>query len=296
MQCEGFGGIPYGDKNEEIHLTSCSPANVTIDSKELVRPIWSSRMTMDPYYAVQIGPKKDPFCFQVIPENSSVGSLCYQPQTGDQSYEMRGKYNSLRFDVNLKTGTGNVTSSVIAQDKYLWIVNKLFLGVTQCICTAPKEGGDATTNDVFPLQYNWTNHLDYIGREDINIEYIYETRRLDHWVYGPHHVWTVPETGSIIRMWQPFNGLQVIPNGTLESAIDESKFKTIPPKECTSASKLTIKIKCNSDGYPANKTKKAAVVRASPEPAGVARTTPGHALWRAQTKVPRAGRVVVMCV
>jgi hypothetical protein len=26
---------------------------------------------------------------------------------------------------------------------------------------------------------------------------------LDHWSYGPHHVWVVPETGSIIRMWQP---------------------------------------------------------------------------------------------
>lgn len=32
---------------------------------------------------------------------------------------------------------------------------------------------------------------------------------LDHWAYGPHHLWSYPESGQILRMWQPFNGLQV---------------------------------------------------------------------------------------
>ena len=32
---------------------------------------------------------------------------------------------------------------------------------------------------------------------------------LDHWAYGPHHLWSYPENGQILRMWQPFNGLQV---------------------------------------------------------------------------------------
>ena len=36
---------------------------------------------------------------------------------------------------------------------------------------------------------------------------------LDHWAYGPHHVWVYPENGQILRMWQPFNGLQVYPGG-----------------------------------------------------------------------------------
>jgi len=32
---------------------------------------------------------------------------------------------------------------------------------------------------------------------------------LDHWVKGPHHIWKDPETGYIVRMWQPWNGLSV---------------------------------------------------------------------------------------
>lgn len=79
---------------------------------------------MSPYYSVQIGPKKDPFCFQANPGNTSAGTLCYQRQTGSQVYEM-GTYNALRFDVNLATGVGNITSAVIAKGPYLWIVNHL---------------------------------------------------------------------------------------------------------------------------------------------------------------------------
>ena len=129
--------------------------------------------------------------------------------------------------MNLKTGVGNVTSAVIAQNKYLWIVNTLPLNIKQCICTAPKEGGAKDSPDVFPLQFNWTSRLTYIGRENIGIEYVYNTQRLDHWNYGPHHVWTVPETGSIIRMWQPFNGLQTYYNWTaLPAKIEVEKICT----------------------------------------------------------------------
>ena len=32
---------------------------------------------------------------------------------------------------------------------------------------------------------------------------------MDHWAFGPHHLWSEPATGAIIRMWQPFNGLEV---------------------------------------------------------------------------------------
>ena len=211
-QCEGYGGIPYGDANDEITLSSCTPV-ADNPNRTKIRPVWSTRMTMSPYYSVQIGPKKDPFCFQAIPENQSNGALCYQRQTGSQVYEM-GKYNSLRFDVNLATGAGNVTSAVIAQGPYLWIVNHLpwyALGIKQCICTQPKQGGDATASNVYPLQYNWTNRMSWWGLENIFVEYVYKNMTLDHWNYGPHHVWTVPETGSIIRMWQPFNGLQARP-------------------------------------------------------------------------------------
>lgn len=68
--CEGFGGIPTGDENDQITLTTCEPKPTPATT---TRPKWSTTMTTDPYYSVQIGPKKDPFCFQAIPENSSAG-------------------------------------------------------------------------------------------------------------------------------------------------------------------------------------------------------------------------------
>ena len=40
---------------------------------------------------------------------------------------------------------------------------------------------------------------------------------MDHWAFGPHHLWSEPATGAIIRMWQPFNGLQVYPGGVGKS-------------------------------------------------------------------------------
>lgn len=235
-------------------------------------------MTMNPYYSVQIGPKLDPFCFQAIPGNSSAGELCYQRQTGSQVYEM-GQYNTLRFDVDLTTGAGNVTSAVLANGENLWIVNHLpwyALGVKQCICTQPREGGDASAAPVYPLQFNWTDNMGYIGRENIGIEYgVWGNMTLDHWSYGPHHVWVVPETGSIIRMWQPYNGLQIFPNGTLPSDVDPALFN-VPPPECTSAYHFTFKIHCNASGYPV------------PKEEAVAQDKADSMMWRAHEKVPRA--------
>ena len=97
----------------------------------------------------------------------------------------------------------------------MWIVNHFpwyAFGVHQCVCVAIREGG-AGNDPVYPIQYNWVDNLKYVGREILGIEYINTEATVDHWVYGPHHLWTYPENGQIIRMWQPFNGLQVYPDG-----------------------------------------------------------------------------------
>ncbi len=97
----------------------------------------------------------------------------------------------------------------------MWIVNHFpwwTFGIYQCVCVPIREGG-AGRDPVYPIQYNWVDKLNYVGREILGIEYIDVTAELDHWVYGPHHVWTYPESGQIIRMWQPFNGLQIYPEG-----------------------------------------------------------------------------------
>ena len=41
----------------------------------------------------------------------------------------------------------------------------------------------------------------YIGREKIGVEYTepHSIEVLDHWAWGPHHVWSTPEDGTIRR-------------------------------------------------------------------------------------------------
>ena len=77
-----------------------------------------------------------------------------------------------------------------------------------------------------------------------------------------------------------FAGLQVFPNGTLTSAIDAGLVKSIPPDECKASSHFTIKIKCNSDGYPTLDSTTEAF-ESSTEPAD----PEDKGMWRAKTKV-----------
>ena len=73
---------------------------------------------------------------------------------------------------------------------------------------------------------------------------------LDHWAYGPHHAWTLPESGEIRRMWQPFNGLQVYPGGVNGGDVDINEFSAIPPEKCKSGG-ATFRTGCDENGYPA---------------------------------------------
>lgn len=256
--CEGIGGIPYGDDNDEITLTSCDVvANASdVDASTLIKPVWGPKWSAPVYFEILIGPKVDPFCFSVIPSNSSTGDLCYRADYGSQIYDMtEGGPGAVRFDLNSKTPVGNITSEILHADTSFWIVNKLpwyALGVEQCICTQVHEGGAASSSLSYPIQYNWTSQMSYIGRENIGIEYIDEIRTLDHWAFGPHHAWSDPDTGATIRLWQPYNGLQIFPNGTQDIDFDESLFE-IPPALCKKGGALA-RIKCDDDGYPTGET------------------------------------------
>ncbi len=72
--CEGTGGIPFGDENDQITLTTCKYiANASeIDPASLKRPVWGKSFTTQSW-EVLIGKKNDPFCFQAFPSNSSEG-------------------------------------------------------------------------------------------------------------------------------------------------------------------------------------------------------------------------------
>merc|ERR1719253_503302 len=96
---------------------------------------------------------------------------------------------------------------------------------------------------------------------------------LDHWAFGPHHVWSHPSNGSAIRMWQPFNGLQIFPNGCSDAnALDKTVFDDIPPALCKKGG-ATFRIKCDDDGYstdPASAEQKSAQLAAVPKASSTA--------------------------
>jgi hypothetical protein len=252
--CEGVGGIAFGDDNEDITLAACAP--VTTNVSDPVKPHWGERFTANHYNEILIGPKTDPFCFNSFPSNSSAGKLCYRADSGRQVYDaLLPSGPALRYDLNVKTVVGNVSSTVIHSGRNLWIINKLpwyAAGVHQCICTTVHEGGaDANHKFLYPIQYNWTDQMFFMGREHIGIEYTNienYTEELNHWAFGPHHVWSKPDTGEIRRMWQPFNGLQVF-HGFNRSA-DSSLFDDLPPKMCQKKGGASIRIKCDDHGMP----------------------------------------------
>merc|ERR1711997_891071 len=165
----------------------------------------------------------------------------------------------------------------------MWIVNhfpRWALGIHQCVCVEIKEGGDSSNPDsIYPINPNWVNLLEYIGREVLGIEYMQIEAELDHWAYGPHHLWSYPETGQIVRMYQPFNGLQVYPTGVNQGEVDESEFEAIPPPLCKKGG-ATIRNGCDDDGYPV----KEQVLTATDKHV---KTINDKDHWRAKTKVPK---------
>ena len=81
---------------------------------------------------------------------------------------------------------------------------------------------------------------------------LFKQVELDHWAYGPHHVWTYPESGQILRMWQPFNGLNIYPPGVNGGPVDLNEFQSIPPTKCRKGG-ATFRTGCDENGYPSKK-------------------------------------------
>lgn len=271
--CEGYGGIPHGDENDQIKLTTCTPLKPASEiDPATVKPVqWGTVWTLPQAHEILIGKKNDPFCFVTFPGPDSKGKMCYVQQSGAKYYDME-KTKAFKEVLKVKTITGNITSTVVHQGDNFWISNQLPLGVHQCACVHIREGGTGHT-PVYPIQYNWIDNLSFLGREKLAIEYMDVTLDVDHWVYGPHHVWTRTEDGNIVRMYQPFNGLQVYPTGVAQGKVDPEIFKEIPPPHCKKGGAL-IRSGCDDNGYPVDKKMERIKVRLGDE-------------VRAKTKVPR---------
>jgi len=255
--CEGVGGIVTSDTADDITIVPCK---IEASSENPVRPIWGDPFTELASHEILIGKKQDVACFQAFPSNDSTSTNCYKPQEVQLWSDMREK-KALVEKANQAGNAwgllGNVTSTIYHQGVNMWIVNQLPLFITQTICTIPRSGGDPTQPGVNALQYNWVDNLIFVSTETLDVEYGVGSLKLDHWAFGPHHVWTDPATGLVVRMWQPFNGLQVFTPGSWKTEIttegqgylDElaADGKTAPKAAMPGGS--TFRIKCGDDGF-----------------------------------------------
>jgi len=221
----------------------------------------------------------------------SVGKQCYRRQSGTLYYDMTKDQQSIRYDLNLHIPWpsdkhslfGNVSSTIFHHGPNMWIINDLPLGIKQVICTQPLSASNPhdvhNTKPIFPVMYNWTNHLNYVGREEFVVEYGVGKMQLEHWTYGPHHAWTKVGDDTIVRMWQPYNGFEVFaPGGWQDGVADPHVFEDMVPPKLAKKGKggSWIRIGCGDDGFPKKKADESDV-----EPAVVAD------LKRARTKIPR---------
>jgi len=307
--CEGVGGYVDSDEADHIQIATCELLEIhPVESR--VRPVWGSYITEFKSHEILIGVKTDPACFQSFPHNDSTADNCYKPQEV-QVFSDMNKYKALILTANQGGNAwgvvGNVSSTIFHQGEHMWIVNILVGLVNQCICTEPREGGDKTTPAVYPLTYNWVDNLFYVSTETIGVEYGVGEMELDHWAFGPHHAWTDPSTGLIVRMWQPFNGLQIFEPGSwqtgsaYEDAVDKHLFSSEnlfdqlavdgskAPKKCTKHAPLnTFRIKCNDEGFPSDYDPPTMPTHLDymTQPAGTNRAKSSD-LKRARSKVPR---------
>jgi hypothetical protein len=259
--CEGVGGQCWSDKNEDCHIATCVPVSLPnqTNMSTVHWPLYPKQFTHSRYKDVLIGRKTDPFCFAFFPENNSSGTECYRAEDGVKKWYDIDK-EAVRTDYNIKmTGAfgifSNITSTVTHVGKYMWIINHLWLGMDQCICTDPGRTHCTTAPNCSSYAWHWdfAKDAEYLGREVIGVEWVGEME-LDHFILWSHHMWTDPKSGRIVRMWKPWNGLQIYdPHleqesgfGWLDRVDDESVFD-IPPAQCKKGG-AKIRIKCDDNG------------------------------------------------
>jgi hypothetical protein len=305
--CEGVGGYVDSDTADAYTAATCELVQI-YDAASRARPVWGPDITEFKSHEILIGKKTDPACFQAFPSNDSTADNCYKPQECE-IYSDMNNYKALILKANQAGNAwgiaGNVTSTIYHQGENMWIVNVIVGLVNQCVCTNPREGGDQSKPAVNAVQYNWVDNLVYVATEKIGVEYGVGEMTLDHWAFGPHHAWTDPSNGLIVRMWQPFNGLQIFEPGNWQtgSAYDDAVTKHLfstnhlfdqlatdgskAPDWCTKSAPInTFRIKCGDDGFPTHDEAAApTMLDYMTQPAGTAKAKVSD-LRRARSKVP----------
>merc|ERR1712087_505682 len=244
--CEGIGGLAWGDPNEDITITECEPVALPEELPIGVQtnfPIYPSRYTNLEYNLV-ISQKTNPSCFGGFPGPDSTDEHCYQNQTGYVNYD---SYNN-RVNLNYTFIPQDFLSQTFHVGPNMNILNHL--AIDQCVCVDLGVG---------PFMPGWMNQTGspffpsgtrMLGRERIWVEWLEVYMVLDHFVLGPHHIWTDPNDDSkIIRLWQPWNALSVYDPTGWNYSDNSYLFTEVPPTACK-ARKGRWTIGCDENGLP----------------------------------------------
>jgi hypothetical protein len=243
--CEGYGGVAWSDRGSDIKLTTCTPIGrpEEVDKSTISEPFLPDVFTNEGFYEVLIGMKTNPLCIGAFPGPDSLGDHCYTPQQGTFHYDWNNY--QLRIDYNVKGYLANSTLITYHNKGDMWIISDYSI-FKQCICIDPGRRYNITIYPVNPKFLKEGSR--YIGREKLGIEYLWQERIVDHWVKGPHHVWVDVATGKIIRMWQPWNGLEVFDPEKWVLSADPNVFIT-PPELCKKKGFFSsFRVGCDDDG------------------------------------------------
>jgi len=241
--CEGIGGLAWSDKVKDIKLTTCIPVAQPeeVEKSTIADPYLPDVFTNTGFYEVLIGMKTNPLCIGAFPGPDSLGDHCYTSQQGTFNYDWNNY--RLRIDYNVKGFLKNSTLTTFHTKGDMWILNDYSI-FKQCICIDPGRRYNITIYPVNPKFMKEGSR--YIGREKLGIEYLWQERVVDHWVKGPHHIWVDVISGKIIRMWQPWNGLEVFDPEKWILEADPDVFAN-PPKECTKNG-FFFRVGCDDEG------------------------------------------------
>jgi len=224
--CEGIGGIATSDEPGDYTPTKC----IALQTADQIRaagitpviPVWPKEFTNTGFHEVLIGIKSDPFCVSAFPGPNSTFTNCYIPQEGTIYYDQNN--NRLRIDYNrfwyqyTRNITEHIHHGVDPSDPYMMniVLKKFMAGVSDfCVCASPGVG---------IVEYDCFSDSTYLGRELMTIEYLWRDYQVDHWVKGPHHFWVDVASGNIIRMWQPWNGLEIMDPDLWVPSVDANMF------------------------------------------------------------------------
>jgi len=253
--CDGVGGIANSDRADDFRPTPCEPIMSADEYRQLnggsdpSPPLFPKVYTNNNTFFLLIGIKNDPFCFQVFPGPNSTFTNCYQPNQGIAYADTKNR-RQIRNDYTRK---GNLLSNITTHiyhgapelNDMQIVLKKYAVGQDFCICV--KVGGPTSQYVSEPIGVVKEDSLvdsKYLGRERIGVEYLWTTMVLDHWVKGPHHTWVDPYTKQIVRMWQPFNGLQVLDPSSWQDSVAADVWDE--DMKDRAACKGRISVKCDS--------------------------------------------------